>query len=96
MSTIDQDPETGVIALCAVRYALGRRTYMPSLVADWLKRHWNCLTEQNQRSILRDVDDEFKRAEELEDFSTIGDPCDINTWRNLRDWMKEQLGVISQ
>lgn len=29
----------GTICLCAMRYALGRQTYMPGLVQDFIKAH---------------------------------------------------------
>lgn len=32
-----EDQDFGTILICAVRYSLGRRTYMPSLVQDFIR-----------------------------------------------------------
>ena len=49
--TISVDP---VIVTCAVRYALGRRSYMPGLIADEVRRCWADLGDQ-QAVIRGDV-----------------------------------------
>lgn len=43
-----------VIVTCAVRYALGRRSYMPGLVADQVRACWGDLGDQ-QAVIVEDV-----------------------------------------
>ena len=45
----EMDP---VILSCAVRYALGRHSYMPGLVADEVRRCWPDLGDQ--RSVIRE------------------------------------------
>lgn len=44
IKALDGDDEFGTICICAVRYALGRETYMPTLVQDFVKRHINELS----------------------------------------------------
>lgn len=35
--TVDvSDPDFGAILICAIRYSMGRRTYMPGLVIDFI------------------------------------------------------------
>lgn len=88
---MEEDQDTGAIVLCAVRYCFGRRTYMPSLVIDWTKRHWGKLSLNDRRRIFRDVKEEIERAEQLNDLSLLGDNCDITTWMNFRKWMRDEL-----
>ena len=45
---VEMDP---VILSCAVRYALGRHSYLPGLIADEVRRCWPHLGEQ--RSVIR-------------------------------------------
>lgn len=44
IKALDGDDEFGTICICAVRYALGRETYMPTLVQNFVKRHINELS----------------------------------------------------
>lgn len=34
------DRDTGLVAVCAIRYCMGRMTYMPSTIVDWVKKYW--------------------------------------------------------
>ncbi|MHC5897563.1 hypothetical protein [Nostoc sp.] len=81
---MESDSDTGAIVICALRYCFGRRTYMPSLVVDWTKRHWLSLSKKDQAVIVRDVEEAFTSHRSL------GDSCDIETWTAFRVWLKEQ------
>lgn len=81
MNIMESDHETGIVVLCAIRYCIGRRTYMPGLLTDWVRRHWGKLSEKDRALILRDVQEVCDRPE------TLGDDCDRNTWTSFRDWM---------
>jgi alpha-glucuronidase len=59
--------DTGAVAICALRYCFGRRTYMPSLVIDWLKRHWTKLSLPNQETIHRDIKEAIQSERDLGD-----------------------------
>ena len=49
------DRDIGTIAICAVRYALGRQTYMPGIVQDFVMRHPEIVTENVRDVMLRDI-----------------------------------------
>lgn len=87
--TIGQDAETGAIVLCAVRYCLGRQTYMPGLVTDWVRRHWGELPVKDRALILRDVEEavEWHKSDRL----SLGHDCDVQTWTSFLAWMKAQI-----
>ena len=74
-----EDPETGTILICALRYCVGRQTYMPGLVIDWAKRHWEELKPNDQNPIKKEVEEIFESDRYL------GDRCDIETWLNFRE-----------
>lgn len=70
------DDEFGAVLNCAIRYCIGRRTYMPDLVTDWIRR--NCKGALNIRTVfamLRDI------AEAGPD--GLGAECDVETWRRF-------------
>lgn len=85
MAMIDpHDDDFGTICNCAVRYAVGRRTYMPSLVIDFITPHLSELTDKTLWCFQRDL---YQRLDEGFDF---GDEFDLQNWMNfLKDIDKE-------
>lgn len=51
------DRDFGTICICAVRYALGRETYMPSLVQQFIHRNLNLIDGYSLAVMVRDVKD---------------------------------------
>lgn len=77
----------GLIVLCAVRYAIGRRTYMPSTVIQFCKLNWADFADKDRALIRRDVGEAIARAEETPDL--LGDECDAKAWKEFYKWMSE-------
>ena len=67
------DENFGAMVNCAVRYCLGRRTYMPSLICDYLKPRLPLLDEKTVGCMERDI-----RV-----VSFYGDECDRATWSDF-------------
>lgn len=95
MDKITQDKDTGTIAICAVRYALGRQTYMPDIVQKWVMRHPEIVDASVKEVMLRDISDadhinEYKR----EDVSVLrldglGDTrIDRPGWLKFKAWLE--------
>lgn len=55
--SVYEDEDIGTIAVCAVRYALGRETYMPSLVQGFVKRHPEIVDENTRAVMIRDINE---------------------------------------
>lgn len=69
------------VLISAVRYCIGRRTYMPDVVTRWIKGHCaGALSSLTIGVLIRDIDE----AESL------GDECDVRTWMDFRAWLKAQ------
>ena len=51
------DEYFGTICLCAMRYALGRQTYMPGLVMDYIKAHIKEIDSNSVSVMIRDIDE---------------------------------------
>ena len=49
------DKDIGTIAICAVRYALGRQTYMPSIVQGFVMRHPEIVDNVVRSVMLEDI-----------------------------------------
>lgn len=53
--TIEINKDFETILLCAVRYAIGRQTYMPSLVIDYITPLLPYLTDNTLRLIANEI-----------------------------------------
>lgn len=76
MAMIDPyDDDFGAICNCAVRYAVGRRTYMPSLVIDFITQHLSELTDKTlwcfQRDLYQRLDEGFDFGYEPDDTANV-------------------------
>ena len=65
-----------LILIAAFRYALGRCSYMPSVVAGVLEQCWDYLTGRDQRLIKREIADAVERGH-------AGMDCDVAIWRRV-------------
>ena len=76
------DSDFRLILLSAMRYAMGRNTYMPAVVSDYIKRHIRFLDDK----FLALAADDIRRH--LEDYAE----CDPNSnlWRSLLDALKAE------
>lgn len=87
---IGSDPDFGATVVCALRYCMGRKTYMPSTIVAFTKRYWQSISEKDRAIILRDIRSAFDLAERTQSYSHIGMDCDIKLWSEFRDWIQEQ------
>lgn len=76
------DSDFRLILLSAMRYAMGRKTYMPSVVADYIKRHLPHLDDK----FLTLAADDIQRY--LEDYAEHEANSDL--WQNLLDALETE------
>ncbi len=81
--------DTFFCMLAAVRYCMGRASYAPSLVQDWIKGYWRIVPQSTRCMILRDVTEELERAERCN--LPLGDKMDHDGWVLFRVWLKDNL-----
>ena len=77
-----------LMAVAAVRYCLGRQTYIVGECTDWLVQIWPHLIESAREIIRRDVEeaferDDLQRADGLT-YKALGDDCDRERWERVR------------
>lgn len=70
--------------ISALRYALGRRTYITGLTADFIMRYPELIDERVKGVMLSDLEEYFRKRE----FCDIDDECDYNTWKGLYNWLE--------
>lgn len=71
----------GEIWNCAVRYALGRRTYITVVVSDFMIDSIGSMDKRTKEVMIRDI-------EECEDLEM---DCDEENWDKLLKKLKENL-----
>lgn len=92
------DKYFGTICLCALRYALGRQTYMPGIVQDFIRAHINEIDQSSIKVMIRDIDE----ADKFRTYNTpggnimtidgLGDTkIDRPGWERLRDFLMEKV-----
>ena len=71
-----ENDDDRLILIAAFRYALGRCSYMPSVVAGVLAQCWDDLTEHERRLIRREIAKAIERGR-------AGMDCDVAAWRRV-------------
>lgn len=72
--------DRGTLLIGAVRYALGRRTYVVSTTCRIARAALRELDDGSRGVIARDIREALARGR-------CGDEIDDRDWRNLLDWM---------
>ena len=77
------DVNGGIMVTAAVRYSLGRMTYVPGAVQDWVKTHWDSLNSNTKCVIVRDV---FEYL--YDNFRTSGKMTAPFNGYDIKEWEK--------
>lgn len=92
------DNDFGVICLCAMRYAIGRQSYMPGLVQDFIREHIREIDSGTIEIMIRDINEADRimthRMPNGHDLITdgLGDTkIDRPGWERFRAFLKEKL-----
>lgn len=75
------------ILICAVRYALGRMSYIVGDVCDYVKLKVDDLSEECKNIMIHDIHDSISYHHRIG--QTVGFECDERCWINLLNVLKE-------
>ena len=69
--------------LSAIRYALGRRTYIVGITTEFITDQGlsEKLSEHFKEIAIRDIEEAFERCR-------VGDDCDRKNWEELLEFLK--------
>lgn len=94
----DCDKNFGIICLCAMRYALGRQTYMPGIVQDYIRAHIGEIGTGTVEIMIRDIDEADRITEHrmpdghILTLDGLGDTkIDRPGWERFRAFLKVKL-----
>lgn len=72
--------------ISALRYALGRRTYITAETSEFIVENKAIIDSRMKQVMLRDLKEYFERRNK----SFISDDkCDYEVWENLYNWLSE-------
>lgn len=71
--------ERGILVF-AMRYALGRQTFAPTIVMDNIRHNINLLSKENILMLIKDID-------EQKDFGGYGMECDEKNWMYFKQFL---------
>ena len=78
-----------LMAIAAVRYCLGRMTYITSDCSEWLLQQWPNIKPNARTVIRRDIDEAFARDDEArqagDSYKPLGWDCDRAVWQKVRE-----------
>lgn len=83
-----------LMTITAVRYCLGRSSYIVNDCCEWLIESWPQIPEKTRETIRRDIEDEFKlddqdRAEGVQPMG-LGRDCDRAHWERVRRLWRDE------
>ena len=77
------DEDFGTILNCALRYALGRRTYMVGIVSKYINDHIDKLDKKTIGVMITDIEQCAAKGG-----GALGHECDLQDWMWLLDALK--------
>lgn len=80
--SFDCDVNGGIMVTCALRYALGRMTYVPGAVQDWIRNYWDDLDSNTKFNIIKDVFDHL-HDEYISKNDTLFGGYDLKEWEKF-------------
>lgn len=81
--------DSSMMILSAVRYALGRRTYVVNWTCEFVANNLHLLLPKDVKIIIRDI------KEQERDYS-LGDKCDVNDWKRLLIILENHLKEVEK
>ena len=82
------------IIICAVRYALGRMSYIVWDVAKYVELKRKELSRECIEAIVQDIEIGLKRYHEVG--HTLGMECDERRWYKLLEILREEKGARNE
>lgn len=77
------------VAISAMRYALGRRSYIVGMTTEWIRWNWSAFGQEAKEIMKRDLKEEIERTDRIP--GNLGMDFDEREWRNLYTFMEQSV-----
>jgi len=78
------------VLICACRYCMGRQTYMPRTVTEWIMENCKGRMPENTITVMLNDIQQQREYGERGNWNSLGDPCDVHTWERFESWLLQQ------
>jgi hypothetical protein len=82
-SKFNCDLNGSIMVMSALRYALGRHTYVPGAVQDWISDNWDSLNSNTKVVIVRDVFEHMYDENKPSSYRNSMTDYDLSTWEKF-------------
>ena len=73
-----------LIILCAFRYALGKATYIPGTVSEFIKDHVDDIETGDLKTMVKEITEHYV-------INKLGHECDVEMWLRLHSFLTAEL-----
>ena len=77
------DTNGSIMVTAALRYALGRHSYVPGAVQDWISLHWDSFDSNTKVVIVRDVFEHMYDKNKPSSYRNSMTDYDLSTWEKF-------------
>jgi len=77
-----------IVLLCAIRYAIGRHTYVVSAVTEYIKK--KKLNKPEREKIITIIEESLGDIDNRNDEIAIIEKMDLDEWKSLIHFLKEK------
>ena len=96
----DEADDIGAILNCAIRYCIGRESYMPRLVMDYIHKHPELLNPKTVDVMIRDIrqakEEPQSEFEKQHNRTALGLDYQRDYWLNFLRWLEEQEAKMNE
>ena len=79
----------GAMLISAVRYALGRTSYIVVDTCAWVRAYWKVIPEADNGLLLKEVRNWIRQHSKASSLC----PAEVRPWQELLCWMEENFNV---
>ncbi len=76
------------VAISAMRYAMGRRSYVVGMTVEWVRTNWPRFCRNTRIVMTRDLKEQIDDLEVRPGY--LGMSCDEDDWRGLYEFMRRE------
>lgn len=84
-----------LICICAIRYSLGRMTYMPNVVQSYIKANLDHFTAKDLSVVINDIEQHGKDSDGNVDVKAYGMEFDYRDWMKFKSLLQHQLDQLT-
>lgn len=77
----------GTLAICSIRYALGRMTYMPGLISSIVRSNIKAFSKKDLSVMIHDIENPC---------FGLGDDCNERTWMELLRELRKRYNEVEE